>query len=437
MKIKATINATLLALLLLNKNPSSAQSSYFEAQKLYDNKEYKSAIPLFIKTLGIEESTEMLEKLAFCYYTLEEYQQAEITFKKAIDRKNNSPHTIQLYAESLQKNERLEEAISQYEKLIELNPQLNLRLSKKIADCKQALEWIKMYQKDVYLENLKKLNSIYDESGIYLGNNYIYFGSSRIINSVKDEGLNKKFEVNHSRLFASKYSQLNDLRNIKTPFLLSIENLKESDDLAHPSFNNSEDICYYTKSYSYTMGNKKFEKHEDHTFTDIFIYQSEYKKNKWQEPTAILHSENTNYNMLHPCLSKDGNRLYFASNLSGGYGSYDIYYVERQFGGNWSKPINLGNIINTKEQELYPSYADENILYFSSNGHIGMGDLDIFKASLENGKVVSIENLKYPLNSTFNDHSFVPTPSFNAGLFCSNRPGGLGNDDIYYFRMKR
>ncbi len=437
MKIKAARSTILVAMLLFIFNTSIAQSSYFEAQKLYNYKEYKSAIPLFIKTLSSEVSTEILEQLAYCYFFIEDYQQAEITYKKAIDRKDNSPNVIQFYAECLQKNERLEEAISQYEKLKELNPQLSLKLSKKIAECKQALEWIKMYQKEVYLENLKNINSVYDESGIHLGNNYIYFGSSRVTNSVKDEVLNKKLEVNHYRIFASKYSQLNDLKSIKTPFLIHIENLKETDDLAHPTFNATEEICYYTKSYSYTMGNKKFEKHEEETFTDIYIYQSKQKNNRWLEPTAILHTENTNYNMLHPCMSKDGNRLYFTSNLSGGYGSFDIYYVEKQLSGNWSKPINMGNSINTKDQELYPSYADENVLYFSSDGHIGMGDLDMFKATLENGKVVSIENLKYPLNSTYNDHSFVPTPTFTAGLFCSNRPGGVGNDDIYYFRIQR
>lgn len=414
-----------------------SQSYYFDALKLYDKNEYEPAIPLLIKSIEKEKSTELLEKLAYCYFSTENYKQAEQTYKQVMEQNDYSPNALKCYAESLQKNEHFVESIQQFEKLLISNPQLSVVVNKKIANCKQAIEWKLMDQKNVSIENLKMLNTKYDESGIHIGNNNIYFGSSRKISKSIDEANNKKFDVNNFRIYSSKFSDLNEVKSFKPPYLLPINKLNEHDDVSNPSFNAKEEICYFSKSYSYTMGMKKFHSLVEATITEIFIYQSIKMKNKWSEAIPIVNLDKINYHMLHPCLSKDGNRLYFASNANSDNSNYDIYYLEKTATGLWSEPINLGNLINTKGNELFPSYADDKVLYFSSNGHVGMGDLDIFKANLENGKIISIENLKYPINSTYNDHSFVPGNTNTSGLFCSNRPGGLGNDDIYYFKMKK
>lgn len=434
--ISKTTKRLFVGILILFQNINIyAQTYYFEANRQFDKKNYQNAIPLFIKALNEEDSAELLEKLAYCYFVLDDFQNAEINFQKALSKKNYSPNAHRFYAEVLHKNERFEEAITHYQQFQKISPHLNSILTLKISKCKQAILWKNSYKNDVLIENLRVLNSELDESGISIGNNIVYFGSSRQINTVNNEAKDKKVEVNNFRIFASKYTQLNDLRSFKSPNLIMVDNINVNNDLAHPTINKDENIFFYTKSYSYTFGKNKFQNHEDETYTEIFIYQSTKNKNKWTEPIPTINIENINYNMLHPCLSENGNRLYFASNYSGGYGSYDIYFIEKDPNGLWSKPVNLGNIINSKEQELYPSYANDSVLYFASDGHIGVGDLDVFKAKLQNGKVISIENVGYPLNSTFNDYSFVPNASFTAGLFCSNRPGGLGYSDIYYFRM--
>jgi peptidoglycan-associated lipoprotein len=414
-----------------------AQNRYYEANLHFENKEYDLAIPYYIKIITVEPSAENFEKLAQSYYYTFDYLNAEIYFKKAIELTNTNPMIAYLYAETLQKNERFEAAIEQYEKLLTQLPQLNKKLTLHISSCKQALLWKTPNTNKVEILNLKNLNSEFEESGIHLGKNKVYFSSSRNLSKIVDEKNSSKIAINNFRVYSANFANINDVKGIKSPIELVFPNTKQHDDLGHPSLNSAEDVCYFSSAYSYTFGRTKFDNHEEETYTEIYIAESKKIKNKWSMPISILSEDMLNYKMLHPCLSANGKRMYFASNMLGGYGSYDIYYIDKDEKNNWGKPVNLGALINTSENELYPSFANDTVLYFSSNGRIGMGDLDIYKANLVNGEIVSIENLKYPLNSTYNDHSFVPNSTFHAGLFCSNRPGGSGLSDIYWVKLKK
>lgn len=425
-----------LLLLFLFSN-TYGQKEQFEGNTHYENKDYSAAIPLYVKSLKYDYNGEVLEKLAYCYYQTGDFINAVEYYKKAIDEKSYTPNSVYYYAESLQKNEQFDEAIVQFETLKKIQPDLKEKMDAKISSCLQAKKWKEEYKNNVIIENVKPLNSPYQEAGIFLGNNQIYFSSSRLIKTMKDEVNVKKIEVNHFRLFSAKIANPNDLRSIKSPYMFNIAKFNDEEDIAHPSLNSNENVCYFSSSYSYSFGNKKFHNHQEETFTEIFILESVKTNNGWSEPKSIFNKDLTNYKMLHPCLSKNGTRLYFVSDMSGGYGSYDIYFTDKNANGEWSKPVNLGSIVNSKGRELYPSYADDTVLYFSSDGHIGMGGLDIYKATMVDGKVNAIENMKYPINSSRNDHSLVPTPYHTTGYFCSNRPGGLGSDDIYYFRVQR
>jgi len=148
-------------------------------------------------------------------------------------------------------------------------------------------------------------------------------------------------------------------------------------------------------------------------------------------PTAEFPFNSKKYSVAHPAVNADGTMLVFASNQEGGYGLTDLY-ISHFDNGNWTMPRNLGPKVNTFDSELFPYIANDSTLYFSSSGLNGLGGLDLFRADLKDGKVVRVENLGAPINSSNDDFSLAFTEGDDKGYFASNR-GGKRNDDLYYF----
>ncbi|NPA68542.1 MAG: hypothetical protein GXO50_08040, partial [Chlorobi bacterium] len=132
---------------------------------------------------------------------------------------------------------------------------------------------------------------------------------------------------------------------------------------------------------------------------------------------------------------QDENTLYFVSDMPGGFGGMDIYKSEKQNNGIWSRPENLGSSINTEGDEAFP-FLNEGFLFFASDGHPGLGGLDIFAAKITDNEVIYIENLGSPVNSNYDDFAIYLDSSGIAGFFTSNRPGGKGSDDIYSVKFE-
>ena len=151
------------------------------------------------------------------------------------------------------------------------------------------------------------------------------------------------------------------------------------------------------------------------------------EQKSWQ--VVPLPFNDPKYSYMHPWISNDGRVMYFASDMPGGYGGTDLYRVER-LNGEWRLPVNLGPVINTSHDEAFPFFTDST-LYFSSNGHGGLGGLDLFKSDLSNDEYTPPVNLGYPLNSTADDFSLVADQSQRNGYFASSR---YGNDDLFSFR---
>ncbi|MBT8306371.1 MAG: OmpA family protein, partial [Maribacter sp.] len=140
------------------------------------------------------------------------------------------------------------------------------------------------------------------------------------------------------------------------------------------------------------------------------------------------------YSTAHPALSQDGKTLYFASDMPGTFGESDIFKVTIDSEGNFGTPENLGNNINTKARETFPFITSEEILYFSSDGHPGLGGLDIFATKVKFGKYDgAVVNVGEPVNSGMDDFTFIFNEDTRKGYFASNRPKGQGADDIYGF----
>ncbi|MEN8120006.1 MAG: OmpA family protein [Bacteroidota bacterium] len=167
------------------------------------------------------------------------------------------------------------------------------------------------------------------------------------------------------------------------------------------------------------------------------IYISRKIGNKWTKPQNIGQPINSQYKETQPSLSSDGRSIYFVSTRPGGKGKFDIWLSNLQENENWSEPENLGDSINTKEDELAPFiHYDNKTLYFSSNGHVGMGGSDLFiSRKKENEKWSSPKNLGYPINTYYNEESLIVTTEGTLGLFSSDMDGGIGQKDIYSFEL--
>jgi len=156
----------------------------------------------------------------------------------------------------------------------------------------------------------------------------------------------------------------------------------------------------------------------------------------WSSPSSFPYNNRAKYSVMYPCLSKDGRTIYFSSDMPGTMGGMDLFKCELQFDGNWGQPINLGPTINTIRNEVFPTLGPDGELYFCSDGHPGLGGLDIFRAIGKPNQWTGVENLRKPVNSSSDDFSFMFLPgSKTHGVFSSNRSGGYGDDDIYSFRV--
>ena len=147
-----------------------------------------------------------------------------------------------------------------------------------------------------------------------------------------------------------------------------------------------------------------------------------------------LPFNNDHYSVGHPTLSEDERTLYFVSDMPGTLGKTDIFKVAVNADGSYGEPVNMGPDVNTLEKEMFPYISGNNELYFSSEGRGGKGKLDVFLATLQNNKVISTVILEDPINSDQDDFGFIINKETFEGYFTSNRSGGKGDDDIYYFK---
>jgi len=163
------------------------------------------------------------------------------------------------------------------------------------------------------------------------------------------------------------------------------------------------------------------------------LYFAELRQGRWKPTTAYPYNSKE-YSITDPSISEDGKVLYFSSDMETGLGGQDLYRSEYA-NGQWTKPVNLGNHVNTPYDEVFP-YLHGNTLYFSSNGHPGMGGLDIFKVMITStGEYDEVTNAGYPVNSNYDEFGIVIDSINTHGFFSSNRKTGGYNDDIYEFDM--
>lgn len=395
-----------------------------EADKHFDSHEYYLAAGYYKKAYEKEKKADkkarFLFQMAECYRHINDLKTAETYYAKAI--KARYPEPIgHLYIANIKKEfMRYDEAIVEFQ-----NYQKEVPSSKEaelgIKSCELAQKW-KDSPTRHQIENMALINSKENDYSPSFSDQKKY---NRMIFSSNRDGSAGGADIitghNHSELFETQMDKVGKWSEPKP--LPEPVNSKFND--ASSYITKKGDILYYTRC-----------EEEKNKTLGCQIWMAHKNGPNWGTPEKLPFDIDT-ISFRHPSLSPDGTILFFASTMAGGYGGHDIWKSEfDKKSKTWGTPINLGPTINTANSEVYPyMFDDGKTLYFSSNGHPGMGGLDVFRSEMSaDGKFSkSPENLKYPLNSPHDDFGIVFEGKKERGYFSSNRDGGKGSDDIYSF----
>jgi peptidoglycan-associated lipoprotein len=402
----------------------SAQKRKSErAYASYSAGEYFDAIDQFkdaySKTSKSDKNTrtELVFMIAECYRMTNDPKNAETWYKLAVKSSYSKPEAQYYLAESIKKNGKYQQAIDEFKKYKQVAPG-DARADQEIRSCELSLEWQR--NPEAYkVDELKELNSKEsDFSPAYARDDFgvIYFTSSR------DDAAGNKTHGATGQSFTDIFeSRVDKKSKWSTP--VPVEGINSDFEEGTPTFSSDYRELYFTRCEAGKRERKGCE-----------IMYSKRTGDKWSEPKnlGILPDSVV---AAHPALSPDGLTLYFVSDIQGGYGKKDIWKSTRaREGDNWSKPVNLGPDINTPGDELFPYCREDGILYFSSDGQIGMGGLDIFSATPQPDGSWVIRNMKPPINSFADDFGIAFENKEERGIFSSTRKG-KGNDDLYSFEL--
>lgn len=277
-------------------------------------------------------------------------------------------------------------------------------------------------QDSVQIKNVP-FNSEYSDFGaIHYNDSVLLFSSSK-----ERKDINQKIWENNKQPFLKVYAIKNRSKNVYKDEDLFDKKNKFKYHVSSIAFNANKTIMYFTANCLSKSESDKFRK-----LVRLKIYKAQFIGGKWDN-IKELPFNSSEYSTGHPWLSRNQKKLYFISDMPGGYGLTDIYEVNILPDGSYSPAVNLGPEINTKGKEMFPFVDENNIMYYSSNGFKDShGGLDIYYADL-NKKPFTISNIGLPINSDSDDFSFFKMKGLKKGYFSSNRLGGKGDDDIYSF----
>ena len=375
-----------------------------KANRLYELRSYAPAIEGF--EAG-ERSSENLEKLGNCYYYTGNMKKAASTYGELNDINAIEPNDEVLfrYGQALK-------GVKNYEAADEV-----LAIYFGIPHNSFAfMEEVRKNTPHLFeIEALENSAGRHDFGLSYFGKDQVTFASTRN----NDNPTYLWNNLPYLNLYKAKLNEKNQL----------IEVLPFSEEINTKSHESNATFSRDGKTMYFNRTSKKRLKNGDERVANIKIYKAELIDETWTNVKALAFTSDL-YNTEHPSLSKDGNTLYFASDMPGSLGSFDIYKVDILEDGSTGIPIGLGSLINTSEREQFPFISDINTLYFSSNGHQGYGGLDVFRSNDINGTFSNPVNLGEPINGSMDDFGYIIKENDNKGYVSSNRSG---EDQLFVF----
>lgn len=389
-----------------------------KADKYYDLYSFDKAIKAFNKEQYLNVTD--LRKLAMSYYNRGEFMEAEKVFEKFVENDSCQKNDLYYYILTLKSNQKYSKANKSLAIFKSKYPQ-DLRACS-YKDSVSSLNKLLILDPNCTIFNLE-VNSEDDDFGTAYFNKQVVFASSR----KEVAPIGRKYNWNR-RPFLNMYvaDKMKD-NELENPILWNRGwNQKWHEGPA--SFSADGTIVAFTRN-NYAEGSA-----DDVVRLQIFFSELEY--GAWSEITPFKLNS-VDYSVGHPCLNKKATKMYFSSDKPGGFGGSDIYCIEKKVSGEWGEAVNLGPAINTEANDMFPFFDESTMmLYFASNGHSGIGGLDIFSARLVEGKFMFLQNLGSPINTSADDFAFVCESGAYDGYLSSNRKAGKGGDDIYSFHYK-
>lgn len=414
--------------ILLMLSSCSINSRIQKADKKFDLGEYYTAGEMYravYPRIPAKKKKKLKAEVAFkmgnSYRLIESNKRAEAAYKNAIRFGYKDSMVYYYYAEVLKSNGKYKDALKQYQEFEKLSPENELALAG-IASCDSALNfWKKKSRYEVAL--FKKFNSRFSEFCPIIvseDGSLIYFNSTRGGKKVKTSKITGQ---RNNDIF---YSKQNAQGEWESPELLEGEMNTEFDDGVCAISADGQELFYTISKTSKgeTLGTA--------------IYSSKRSGGQWSEPQKLEILPDSSLNVAHPAPSPEGEFLYFVSDMPGGFGGKDIWRVPRE-GAGWGPPENLGETINTPANEMFPSFREDGRLYFSSDGRVGLGGLDIYEATLLPKEKESdpdkwqVQHLPAPMNSSSDDFGITFQGKENKGFFSSNRNDKKFYDHIWSF----
>ncbi|MFD2513156.1 OmpA family protein [Pontibacter locisalis] len=418
-----------------------AQSELRKANKHYEN--YEFALALENYQLAVQKKQPDLptmQRIADAYRLTRQNRQAEEWYAKLVNTAGRDPQNLYFYADALRSNGKYKEAMEQYLQWAEESPENEKRAQQLIADSERALAW---QRKPVVAEvtPMAGLNSagFSDFSPMQYGNEIIFTSDRGVTQKSSKNGVYGWTGRPYLQLFTAKQDEQG---NWGRP--LALEEMINSD-YHNATASAAEDgkTLFFTRTHMVPVRNTvnpdptswAKEPAVKEFVNRLEIFSAEKQGEVWANIQPFVYNKVEEYSIGHPALSKNGDVLYFASDMPGGLGDTDIFYTVRNADGSWGEPVNAGPAINTAGRESFPYIDADGKLFFASDGHAGFGGLDVFEAEGSHASWTRVRNVGAPINSSKNDYGIMFTKAGEEGLFSSNRDAENGTDDIYHFKM--
>ncbi|WP_291149347.1 OmpA family protein [Flavobacterium sp. UBA7680] len=393
------------------------------AKKFFDRTYYSEAIILYEKLAEENPSQEVIKNLADSYYYTNDLVKAQRYYRLLFQNyKDNLDREYYFrYAQTLKATNAYNDANN---------------VLKEYYTKSSNPEDAANFEKDVKtLENVSAIGKRFDIKNLPINTPNSEFGAVKYKDNLVFAGVKLKPGIFDKKFKWDGETYLNlvtvPLKNINAADSITHYFAKELKTGMHESnaiFTKDGKTIYFTRNNSKNGKKKK----DDKKISNLQIFKAELVSGKWTNITSLPFNS-PNYSVEHPALSADEKVLYFASDMPGSIGSFDIYSVNINKGA-FDTPKNLGSEINTNKREQFPFASADNKLYFSSDGHLGYGSLDVFVSEINGNEYSKPINIGLPLNSNLDDFAFNIDSETKEGYFASNREGGKGGDDIYQFK---
>ena len=408
---------TLLIITLISFSNLVAQNnSTKKADRLFDRFEFVKAAEEYLK-LANDEANDyyVISRLADSYYNIFDTKNAEKWFEKIVEE--NDIEIIYKYTQMLKANGKYKESNIWMTKFSEMKPYDSRAVA--FRNTPNYIDKIVEKGKKFNIQNLS-INSEYSDFGSTMFNNKLYF-----ISSEEPGFLEKPYSWSNEGFLNIYSSYINENGSYLERVEFDDLNSKYHEGVI--TFMADGNTAYFTRESYFE---KEYEKSEDSKtkYSQLYIYRASKQNGKWSSIESLKINDQ-NYSNKNPMIGPKGEYLYFSSNMPGGYGQYDIYKAKINEDGSIGDPLNLGQKINTEGQEGFPFMSEDKIIYFSSDGHLGLGGLDVFYSKNIDAKWSNVRNVGIPVNSGADDFAFMING--DDGYISSNRPGGVGKDDIY------